>query len=104
MHVRSQGALRNRAAKDDISRTSRDAGRSFSAHEGARGLTLRFLVHQFLRWAQHRAEAADASPKAAQEKLHRQLARAVKGTRIASVQDARIWDDLESYRRYVRIT
>ena len=65
---------------------------------------IRFLLLHYLRYAQKRALAADASPRIAQERLHRRMGRALRGTRIAELQDARIWDDLDRYRHHVRIT
>ena len=67
-------------------------------------MIVRYLLRQYLRLAQHRALAADASPRLAQERLHARMARALRGTRIAELQDARIWDDLDRYRHHVRAT
>ena len=67
-------------------------------------MIVRYLLRQYLRFAQHRALAADASPRLAQERLHARMARALRGTRIAALQDARIWDDLDRYRHHVRVT
>ncbi len=65
---------------------------------------LTFVARQYLRWVHRRSSAADADPRAAQEHLHRRIGRALRGTRVAELQDARIWDSLDRYRRYVRTT
>lgn len=65
---------------------------------------LAFFARQYLRWVHHRSCTADADPRAAQERVHRRLGRALRGTRVADVQDARIWESLDRYRRYVRTT
>ncbi|HEY2518123.1 MAG TPA: GH3 auxin-responsive promoter family protein [Polyangiaceae bacterium] len=65
---------------------------------------LGLLVHAWLRRTQRRADAADGSPRAAQEALHRRMAQAIRGTRAAAIQDPRVWEGLEGYRRHLRPT
>ncbi len=69
-----------------------------------RDSVLRFLLKYYLRRRHRRSMSADADPRAAQAILHRRMANALAGTRIAQLHDPRIWNDLDSYRRHLRTT
>lgn len=56
-----------------------------------------------LRRARDRLLRADTEPHLAQAEVHQRLGRALQGTTVARVQAPRVWESLETYRRWVRL-
>src|SRR5204863_1066923 len=62
------------------------------------------LVERQLRREYQKMLAADADPHGAQADVLARQGRALYGTGVAALQTARIWQSLEEYRQWVRLT
>ena len=62
------------------------------------------LVEQHLRRAFEKMNEADLHPVGAQADVLDRQGRALYGTGVAALQQARIWQSLEEYRQWVRLT